>query len=330
MCHVNTAIEARRLADLLKMLRTRRPMGSPTETRFRLEWIWSLDREVWQDDADNLHVVVPRTDGTRSRVLWSCHTDTVHREDGKQIVHLGPRHITLGDNTRPTNCLGADDTVGVWLCREMILAGVPGHYVFHYGEERGGIGSGTIAAMAPELYEGLDFAIALDRGGKRDVITHQAGSRGCSDLFARSLAKQLRSAGKYRPCTTGIYTDTAEYADIIPECTNISVGYERQHSPHEFVDYWHALRLCETLTGFDETTLVVSRQAGDYESTWPMRGYGLPIGDGPPSREEFRDAPSWSQRPLNDDGFPPWNDEWDDYYWRKSIQDVMDEQRRLD
>ena len=31
----------------------------------------------------------------------------------------------------------------------------------------------------------------------------------------------------YATDPTGIFTDTANFVDIIPECTNISCGYER-------------------------------------------------------------------------------------------------------
>jgi len=33
-----------------------------------------------------------------------------------------------------------------------------------------------------------------------------------------------------------VYTDTAEFTDIIPECTNRSVGYAREHTQEESLD----------------------------------------------------------------------------------------------
>jgi hypothetical protein len=43
---------------------------------------------------------------------------------------------------------------------------------------------------------------------------------------------------------TGIYTDTAEFFSLIPNCTNISVGYENEHTKKETLNkpYIEALR----------------------------------------------------------------------------------------
>ena len=41
----------------------------------------------------------------------------------------------------------------------------------------------------------------------------------------------------------GVFTDTALYRDIIPECTNISVGYFHAHSSQECIDAMHVYRL---------------------------------------------------------------------------------------
>jgi hypothetical protein len=43
----------------------------------------------------------------------------------------------------------------------------------------------------------------------------------------------------YSPDDTGVYTDTAEFTDIIPECTNISVGYDHEHSQQECLNINH-------------------------------------------------------------------------------------------
>lgn len=243
-----------RLQCLLTMLSYRRPMDSATEGEYRAEYLHDLP-SMTSDPYSNLHAVLPRHDGSTSRVLWSCHTDTVHRDDGRQPVAVTGQYMQLAHGA-DSNCLGADDTVGVWIMREMILAGVPGHYVFHHGEERGGIGSGDVTRYEPERFADALYAIAFDRRGTTDVITHQAGGRCASDAFAHSLARQLRPVAKYRPSAEGVYTDTAEYAHIVPECTNVSVGYEHEHSTRERVDYWHAIALLVTLCRFDETKLI--------------------------------------------------------------------------
>ena len=247
-----------RLQTLFAMLQTCRPMGSATEHKFRADYLHDLPGMI-SDPYGNLHTVLPRHDGSTSRALWSCHTDTVHWDEGSQLVEATGRYMRLSHQELNANCLGADDTVGVWIMREMILAGVPGHYVFHHGEERGGIGSGDVTRYEPDRFTAALYAIAFDRRGTRDVITRQAGGRCASDAFAHSLARQLRPVAKYRPSANGIYTDTAEYMHLVVECTNVSVGYESEHSERERVDYWHAIALLTTLCQFDESQLVAVR-----------------------------------------------------------------------
>lgn len=230
---------------LQSMLSYCRPAGSDAESDFTARFIAPLPGS-FRDAGGNYHVNI--ADGP---ILWSCHTDTVHRQPGRQAVvfdrELGAMYLPFHS---PSRCLGADDTVGVFLCREMILAGTPGYYVFHYGEEIGGIGSSYLAATYADWLRTRTYAIALDRAGTSDVITHQYAGRTASDVFARSIARELRRidpALQYRPSKTGIYTDTAEYAGLISECSNLSVGYSRQHSPAESVDIRHVMRLRRAL-----------------------------------------------------------------------------------
>lgn len=247
------------IAELVTMLSYCRPDGTKAEKRFIREYITPLDVTV--DAVGNLRKQVGN-----SRVLWSCHTDTVHWQGGKQKVRVSAEGmVTLDDKL--SKCLGADCTTGVWIMRQMILAGVPGLYIFHRAEEIGAHGSNWIADKAPELLEGISYAIAFDRKGYQDVITHQGG-RCCSDLFAESLAVELNrnnSALEFRKDDTGMFTDTANYTGLVPECTNISVGYFMQHSPKESQDLVFAEMLLESLLQFDESHLVESRKAGEEE-----------------------------------------------------------------
>ena len=241
--------EQRALNDLFAMLHTMRPAGSAIEREFIAEWLEPLG--VYQDDCGNLLLQI-----SNSPVLWSSHTDTVHYAHGLQRIEQRGDLIKLHKRARGASCLGADCTTGVWLMREMALARVPGLYVWHYGEEVGGIGSSHIADNCPDMLEGIKHAIAFDRKGVDNIITHQGG-RCCSNAFALSLAAQL--PGSYRPDSTGIFTDTANYADIIPECSNISVGYERAHSRFETQSISHALALRAALLRIDVSRLTCER-----------------------------------------------------------------------
>ena len=270
---------------LLEMLTYRRPMGSATELEFRKRFI----PEAFEDDHGNLHVWIANADGSPSRVLWSCHTDTVHKGPGRQtltydaisgIVHLSNRSRKQG-----SNCLGADDTAGVFICVQLIAANVPGHYVFHYGEERGGIGSGNLSQSPGDLLDNAEIAIALDRRGTSDVITFQYGWRSASERFAQSLCRALKVADpslKYAP-THGVYTDTAEYTGLIPECSNLSVGYLNEHRSDELLMTKHTLRLLEALKVLDTASLEVDREPED-----PYQGYMF-VADTPDDKPEYSD-----------------------------------------
>ena len=242
---------------ILRLLSYCRPHGTRMDRTFRRKFLTGIPG-AYVDAFKNVHV----SRGDNPGVLWSCHTDTVHRTSGRQRLeyHASTGIVCLPTGS-PSNCLGADDTIGVWLCLEMIRANVPGHYVFHYGEESGGIGSGKLARAIPETLRDFKLAIALDRAGYGDVITHQYGQRTCSEACAQSIGDLLQAADPYLGYqgTHGVYTDTAEYADLIPECTNLSVGYGSQHSRHEYADLGFARRLRDALIRVDWTQVLIDR-----------------------------------------------------------------------
>lgn len=188
-----------------------------------------------------------------SKTLFSCHLDTVHHHDGENHIEYDPakRVFSSGDDTP----LGADDGAGIWLMLEMIDAGVPGTYIFHMGEECGGIGSKFMARYHNGWMGRFERAIAFDRKGTHSVITHQGWGRCCSDDFADKLALEL-CCGDYffTPDDTGLYTDTAEYTDIIGECTNVSCGYYNEHTAREYLDV-------EFLTTLRDRLLVINWEA---------------------------------------------------------------------
>jgi acetylornithine deacetylase/succinyl-diaminopimelate desuccinylase-like protein len=207
-------------------------------------------------------------------VLFSCHIDTVHAaaDTPENPVLFDPElKLYYKDDNTP---LGADDGAGVWLMLELIDAGVPGAYIFHRGEERGGIGSSQLADEHTELLDEFKFAIAFDRRGTTSVITHQGRGRCCSDAFAQAMADQLNQGGlELRPDDTGIYTDTAEYIRRIPECTNVSVGYDCEHSGAEYLDVEYLLKLRAALIEhFDPAGLPVERDVNDVSKNFDLWG----------------------------------------------------------
>lgn len=242
---------------LLKMLSYARPANSVTETEFIAKYIAPIGADP--DDHGNYWLALGQ-----SKVLWSCHTDTVHAHGGRQKLRIANGVVTA----EKKNCLGADCTVGVWIMLEMIAARVPGTYVFHREEERGGKGSSHIAKNYPETLSCYDFAIAFDRRGTNSVITHQMGQRGASEAFVKSITPMLPK-GYYRD-SGGLFTDTANYVDHIAECTNLSVGYDDEHTSRESLNLPHALALLNAMLVFDESKLVAARDPTktEFDESW--------------------------------------------------------------
>ena len=246
------------------MLRYKRPHNSPTEA----DWIERFIKPyqpVALDDAA-LSITVPNDDGTKPRVMFSCHTDTVHRDDGVQhICYNRSKQQYYKKDGKP---LGADDAAGAWVMLEMIDAGVPGVYVFHRGEECGGIGSRHIASTSPAFLKQFDYAVAFDRRGSTSVITHQGWSRCCSDGFAQALADAINDDGvsMYEPDDSGIFTDTANYTEFIPECTNLSCGYANEHTGNETLHLPTLFTLRDACIRIDWQSLPVQRDPSVQET----------------------------------------------------------------
>jgi hypothetical protein len=248
-----------RLKELMAMLEYCRPEGSDTEEHFISAYLDTLPN-MTKDAYGNRICKVGKGSPT---VAWSSHTDTVHYDEGTQAIEIDKHGLIGLDFYSAANCLGADCTSGVWLMRRMIMAGKPGLYIFHRGEESGGQGSRWIASNTPELVEGIEAMIALDRRGYADVITEQTTGVTASNAFAQSLADQLNAysgfQNTYKPDDGGIFTDSAFYNHLIPECTNISVGYFSQHSKKEALDHDFLDDLLLSLLKLDYSKLTIAR-----------------------------------------------------------------------
>lgn len=264
------------LSELLTMLTYVRPHGSVGEAQFVDRYVMSLPGAYVKTDrfgevaAYVVEVMDPDT-GLYPPHLFTAHVDTVHSDlDGvRQPVDYDTNlDLVLTVKDQP---LGADDGAGVWLMRQMIAAGVPGVYCFPRGEERGGIGSSALSDDHGEWLAQFSFAVAFDRRGNEDVITHQSCGRCCSDTFAGALARAL--GGNYAPDDGGIFTDTANFIEHVAECTNLSCGYNHEHSKDEYLDVAHILWLRDALLKVDWAALPVVREPAppDY-GLWG--GYG--------------------------------------------------------
>ena len=245
--------------ELLSMLAFRRPAWTKDENAFISRFLHPLG--LTSDEYGNLFIRIGD-----APVLWSCHTDTAHCQCGKQTLVVKGGVVTTDDKS--SDCLGADCTAGVWLMVQMIRAGRPGLYIFHRAEEIGGKGSEYISEKRPDLLTGIDYAIAFDRRGRQSVITHQWGGRCCSDAFAISLAAALDMQHKLDD--SGTFTDTANYTDLIGECSNVSVGYFNEHSKKEALDMDYLDLLLAALLKLDSAEFIYERKPGgdDEDYSW--------------------------------------------------------------
>lgn len=213
----------------------------------------------YKKDRDGNYFISVGTDYT---TMFTCHLDTVSHS----CVNV--KHVFDGDiiRTNGSSILGADDKAGMVVLLYMIENMIPGLYYFFLGEERGCIGSGLMSKNFPSALSHIKKVISFDRKGKTSVITHQMSGRSCSDLFAEALSYQLNNVGidlKYKPDDTGIYTDSAEFVDLIPECTNISVGYQNEHTTSECQDINHLSKLCKACVLVNWESLPIDRKPGE-------------------------------------------------------------------
>lgn len=228
------------METLLEILNRKRPHGGVGETYVAEQILTRLPRtlSVYKDKDRKPMAYVYCTD-EESTTLFTAHLDTVHRKEGMNPVVYDKEMQWM--SKEDGECLGADDGAGVWLLYKMAMSDVPGTYLFTVGEECGGIGAKWLAANATKFLSKFNRAIAFDRRGTGSVITDQAYGVCCSDEFATALSnmfncQEVGDTYVFAPDSGGVYTDTAEFTEIIPECTNISTGYYNEHTGKETLD----------------------------------------------------------------------------------------------
>lgn len=218
--------------------------------------------ELDKDKFDNYYKIIPGDDTT----MFTAHLDTADR---KQLVTSLVSTIDVdGDESifsDGNSILGADDKAGVAVMLYMMHHKVPGLYYFFLGEEVGGIGSNLLSGE----YDKFDYlknikrCVSFDRRKTISVITSQLGRQCCSDVFAEALCKEYNSNGLgLSPDPGGIYTDSASFIDDIPECTNISVGYNHEHTTKEIQNISYLDRLAKASIKVNWSALPTNRKIG--------------------------------------------------------------------
>lgn len=230
---------------LTKILTTHRPSWGSTKWFEPLLSSALASGERYVRDAHGNYFVLIG-DSEQSDVAFTSHLDTVARPgSAAPDIAITNKGVVFLRNPQVADCLGADCGAGIYLMLEMIKRGVHGRYCFFVDEEVGCEGSGASAKDDTGFWTGVKAMISFDRRGD-GIITHQRYMRCCSDTFAKELAARLGRTDAH--LQKGIYTDSAEFVQIIPECTNVGVGYMHEHTPDEVLDLnilggvlWHVL-----------------------------------------------------------------------------------------
>lgn len=237
----------------LKLTSKTYPHGTETELKNH------LPNGFKEDGNGNYFIEI----GNNPSTMFTCHLDTADRKQEK-VKHVLDGNIIRTDGT---SILGADDKAGMVVLLYMIEKNIPGLYYFFIGEERGCVGSSRLAKVWSKRPESnyITKCISFDRRGTDSVITEQLYGVCCSLEFAKELSNNLNvveSSFNYRPDPTGIYTDSAQFTNLISECTNISVGYYNEHSHSERQDIRHLEKLCDAVCKIDWESLPVVKTPG--------------------------------------------------------------------
>lgn len=246
----------------------------------------SLVDGLQKDEFGNLFIKLGDSD-----VMFTSHLDTATSANTK-VNHVIEGNIIKTDGK---SILGADDKAGVTIMLYMIKNNIPGLYYFFLGEEVGCVGSKKVANVQKEnKIDGINKVISFDRRGTNSVITYQSSRRCASDNFGKTLAAQLNQADssfKYEIDPTGILTDSVQFISIYPECTNISVGYQSEHTFSETQNIEHLEKLAKACLLVDWKSLPVERD---------------------PSKTEYKSYGGYGSYY----GYDDWDD---DYYYGKGI-----------
>ena len=230
------------------------PMGHETEV---LEFL--PDLEI--DKFGNYYKVIEGDDTT----MFTSHLDTADRaqlptsllskiEDGDEYIYTDGKSI-----------LGADDKAGVAVMLYMMENKIPGIYYFFIGEERGGIGSRDLASeySSFEFLKNVKKCVSFDRRKTGSVITSQYGRVCCSNEFATALCKEYNKSGlNLSTDPTGVFTDSASFIDDISECTNVSVGYNNEHTFREIQNMTYLEKLAKASLKVNWSQLPAVRKVG--------------------------------------------------------------------
>lgn len=232
------------------------------------ELLPKLPKELKEDSQGNYYMEIGETE-----TMFCCHLDTAAWEKEK-VTHdvFKTKKGDTGIGTSGDTILGADDKSGVVILLNMIEHKIPGLYYFFIGEESGGVGSKGIVKREASKFERYKRCVAFDRRDYGSIITKQMGRTCCSSEFADALIIEFaKSDMVHKQDPFGIYTDSANFVDVIPECTNISVGYFNEHSISEVQNITYLEELADAVLKVDWEKLPTVREIKPVDTPNPKR-----------------------------------------------------------
>ena len=194
-------------------------------------------------------------------MMFCGHLDTYCREY-KRVWHVIDGDLIKTDGT---TTLGGDDKAGITIMIKMMEADIPGLYYFFRGEEgvtspTGTWGSKQALKSRKEYFSDIKKCIAFDRKGLTSIISEQMYTECCSEEFVKALTAEFNKNGlEYKDDPTGMWCDSGVFMEMIPECTNISVGYKAEHTMGEEQNIAHLEKLVEAAIKIDWNSLPVKR-----------------------------------------------------------------------
>jgi len=171
-----------------------------------------------------------------AKVLLSSHLDLVSDVPPKEVIEQGGILVGLDKRGRRT-ILGGDDRAGVWIMSQLMGQGLDYAYAFFEDEEKGCVGSQM--AIKNFDFSRYNCFVGLDRRGSKDIATYGYDNKGLIRIFEKRGYKQA----------IGSVTDVAKLSAATGiACVNLSVGFNNEHSPREYIDMKATIRTLEVLS----------------------------------------------------------------------------------
>lgn len=230
------------------------PMGHEDEV---LQFLPKLTKDI----HGNYFKIIVGDDTT----MFTSHLDTADRKQVDTNLYTKTVNNEEFIFTDGKSVLGADDKAGVTTMLYMMSNNIPGLYYFFVGEERGGIGSRDLSDTFTDhdYLKNIKRCVSFDRRNTNSVIASQMGRNCCSEEFAKAMCEEYNKNGLSLSVDyTGIFTDSASFIDDINECTNISVGYNNEHTGKEIQNMTFLEKLCKASISVDWKSLPVVRKIG--------------------------------------------------------------------